>query len=195
MWSLGCGDPEAAARCFDVCGAGTRCVSGRCEVVAEPEPEAAPEPTTKVGKRGRKRGRGDASPDEDTAPAAAGTYTPVSDRHIPRYDATATQVLDPDAGSERLDDAAVRRELKSLEPALDRCIADAVAGGVEIGSGRVDFVFGLTATGKVSGVTAKASSAIQHSGVVGCLRKVVFDHRFPKYDGPAMGVDYTFEIG
>lgn len=157
----------------------------------EPAPAAAP--AAKSGRRGKKR-TGPAAA-TDGAAVAGSTYRPVADGHIPRYDAKATTVLDPDAGSERLGDAAVRSELRGLEPAFNQCIADAVAGGVEVGSGRVDFVFGLTATGKVSGVTAKAPAAIRDTGVLGCLRKVVFDHRFPRYDGPPMGVDYSFEVG
>jgi len=192
---VACDPQPGAATCFDVCGEGTRCEQGRCVVAAEPEPAAdAPAAPTKAGKRGRRRSNA-AADGGDPEPADTARYVPVADGHIPRYDAKATTVLDPDAGSERLGDSVVRAELRRLEPALDRCIADAVAGGVDVGSGRVDFVFGLTAKGKVSGVTAKASGPLRESGVLGCLRTVVFDHRFPAYDGPPMGVDYSFEIG
>jgi hypothetical protein len=185
---IACTDRPQAADCFGVCGEGTRCEAGRCVAVAQvPEP-AAPEPED--DKRGRKRRRTRGGEDE----GGSGTYRPVSDRHIPAYDPNATTVLG-DAGSERLDDPTVRKELRELEPAFDRCIADAVAAGVTVGSGRVDFVFGLTASGKVEGVNAKAPAAIGDSGIVPCLRKVIFDHRFPRYDGPPMGVDYSFEVG
>ncbi|MBX7080573.1 MAG: hypothetical protein K1X88_15345 [Nannocystaceae bacterium] len=193
---LACGDAGDPSRCFDVCGEGTRCEAGRCIAAAPSEPEpvaAAPAPVRKG--KGRRRGRG-ASDDDDgsDAPAPAGGYTPVDDSRVPRYDASATVVLDPAAGSERLDDTTVRAHLRKLEPSFDRCIADAVTAGVTVGSGRVDFVFGLAPSGKVTGVTAKAPAAIRDSGVIPCLRTVVFEHRFPDYDGPPMGVDYSFEI-
>jgi hypothetical protein len=192
--AVACSDGPSPSECYGVCGEGTRCEAGRCIVAAEPA--AAVEPTPDEGKRGRKgkrrarAGEADVAGDSD----AAASYQPVSDRHIPAYDAKATTVLG-DAGSERLDDGVVRKELRKLEPGFDRCIADAVAGGVTVGNGRVDFVFGLTASGKVDGVNAKAPAAIRDAGIVPCLRKVIFDHRFPRYDGPPMGVDYSFEVG
>lgn len=192
---LGCGPEADAAACYGVCGEGTRCESGKCIAIPAAPEEAKPAaPEAKAGKRGRRRGSAIAD-DADDVRSDSATYQPVADGHIPRYDANATTVLDPDAGSERLGDATVRAELRGLEPAFDRCIADAVAGGVTIPAGRVDFVFGLTAKGKVDGVTAKAPAALRDTGILGCLRKVIHDHRFPTYDGPPMGVDYTFEVG
>ncbi len=191
MVGAACGDQANQSNCHGVCGEGTRCEAGRCIAVAPPT--AASDPAADEGKRGRKnKGRARAG-EADGESAAAPSYQPVSDRHIPAYDAKATTVLG-DAGSERLADEVVRRELRGLEPAFNRCIADAVAGGVTVGGGRVDFVFGLTASGKVDGVNAKAPAAIREAGIVPCLRKVIFDHRFPRYDGPPMGVDYSFEV-
>lgn len=187
-----CNGGPSVAECHGVCGEGTRCEAGRC--VATAPSAAAQEPAPDEGKRGRKGKRRARAGEPDGDGDAAATYQPVSDRHIPAYDAKATTVLG-DAGSERLDDATVRKELRELEPAFDRCIADAVAAGVTVGNGRVDFVFGLTASGKVDGVNAKAPAAIRDAGIVPCLRKVIFDHRFPRYDGPPMGVDYSFEVG
>jgi len=189
----GCADGPDPARCYDVCGPGTRCEQGRCVAV-----EAAPEPAVEevASKRGRKGKRRAGAGEDGEAPAEqGGSYVPVDDARIPRHDATATRTLDPNAGSERLDDAIVRSHLRKLEPAFDRCIADAAAAGVTVPSGRVEFDFGVQATGKVSGVTARAPAGIQSTGVVSCLRKVVFDHRFPAFDGPMMDVEYAFEIG
>jgi hypothetical protein len=187
--ALACNDGPGAEACHGVCGEGTRCEAGRC-IATAPSPEP-PEPEPEAKKRGRKGKRRGAAGDSE---GGASSYQPVSDRHIPAYDAKATTVIG-DAGSERLDDAIVRKELRELEPGFDRCIADAVAGGVTVGNGRVDFVFGLTASGKVDGVNAKAPAAIRDAGIVPCLRKVIFEHRFPRYDGPPMGVDYSFEVG
>ncbi|MFO0632576.1 MAG: hypothetical protein U0168_06990 [Nannocystaceae bacterium] len=190
-----CSDAGDPTRCFDVCGEGTRCDAGRCVVAAAAAPAPAEPALPESARKGKARRRGRTAADDGaTAAGGGGSYTPVDDSRVPRYDATATTVLDPAAGSERLDDATVRAHLRKLEPAFDRCIADAVSAGVTVGSGRVDFVFGLAPTGKVTGVTAKAPAAIRDSGVVPCLRTVVFEHRFPSYDGPPMGVDYSFEI-
>lgn len=185
---VACADRPDAADCYGVCGAGTRCEAERCVAIAEAPEPAAPEPDDGARKRKGKRGARSGGADE-----SAGAYEPVSDKHIPAYDATKTTVLGE--GGERLDDATVRKELRELEPAFDRCIADATAAGVTIPSGRVDFVFGLTPTGKIDGVNAKAAAPIRDTGIVSCLRKVIFDHRFPRYEGPPMGVDYSFEIG
>lgn len=196
--AIACDRGPDASTCFDVCGEGTRCEAGKCVVAAVAAEPAPPEPEAKRGgRRGRRRPRtgGEGSGDDGDASDAPASYVPVDDRRIPKYDATATTVLDPAAGSERLDDGIVRAHLRKLEPALDRCIADAATAGVNVGSGRVDFVFGLSASGKVTGVTAKAPAAIRDAGIVPCLRQVVFEHRFPSYDGPPMGVDYSFEVG
>jgi hypothetical protein len=186
---VACNASADAEACFGVCGDGTRCEAGRCVAIADAPEAAVPAPDDdKRGRKGKRRAR---NGDDDGGEASS--YQPVSDRHIPAYDAKATTELGE--GSERLDDGTVRKELRELEPAFDRCIADAVAAGVTVGSGRVDFVFGLTPSGKVDGVNAKAPSAIRDAGIVPCLRKVIFDHRFPRYDGPPMGVDYSFEVG
>ncbi len=184
-----CGDAPGAAECFGICGDGTHCVAGRCvAIAAAPEPVAVEPDDPKRGRKGKRRARGGEG--EGDAVAA---WSPISDRDVPRYDPKAQTALGE--GSERPDDATVRAELRRLEPAFDRCIADAAAAGVTIGTGRVEFELGLTPTGKVAGVNAKAPPAIRESGVVPCLRKVIYDHRFPKYDGPPIPVDYSFEIG
>ncbi|HET6585492.1 MAG TPA: hypothetical protein VFG69_18665 [Nannocystaceae bacterium] len=192
--ALGCADTTSSSNCHGVCGRGTQCVQGMCVAVEdEVEPVAADEP--EAGKRRRGKGRRRPDGEEPTDDAVQASYQPVDDSRIPRHDPNATRTLDPDAGSERPDDATIRAHLRKLEPAFDRCIADAVAGGVTFPSGRVEFDLGIAASGRVSGVTAKAPSAIQATGVVSCLRKVIYDHRFPGWDGPPMDVEYAFEIG
>lgn len=189
-----CGaDGPGEDECFGVCGPGTRCAAGTC-VVAEvaATPETTPPEDAKRSRRGRRR-RADDAPDGAAIDGAA--YQPVDDRKIPRYDPDATVVLDPAAGSERLDDTRVRASLRALEPAFDRCIADAVAAGIDVGSGEVRFELGVAPSGKVTGVNARAPAALRDAGVDGCLRKAIYEHRFPGYDGPPMGVDYSFEYG
>jgi hypothetical protein len=181
-----CNEGPGTAECFGVCGEGTRCDAGRCVAIAPREPIIDEPDDAKRARKGKRRGR--ASEAEADA-----TWSPISDREIPRYDPKAD--VEVGDGSERPDDGAVKSQLRALEPDFDRCIADAIAAGVTVGNGRVEFEFGLTPSGRVAGVNAKAPAAIKDSGVVPCLRKVIYDHRFPKYDGPPIPVDYSFEIG
>jgi hypothetical protein len=44
-------------------------------------------------------------------------------------------------------------------------------------------------------VTVKAPAHLRVFGIVPCLRKALFTHRFPSWDGPAAGVDYSFQVG
>ena len=48
--------------------------------------------------------------------------------------------------------------------------------------------------GKVLSVSASAPAAIRESGAIPCIRKAVYDHRFPSRDGPAMAVDLRFDV-
>lgn len=100
------------------------------------------------------------------------------------------------SGTERLADATIRDHLRRLEPAFNTCIETAATHSEEeIRPGGIDFVFSIESTGKVSSVTVKAPQHLTVFGIVPCLRKVLFTHRFPSYDGPPTGVDYSFKVG
>ena len=189
----GCSDDEAAENCHGVCGKGTRCEEGMCVVAERQQADRAALAQERGERRARGRGREGKRGDAAIAPAR-GRGRGVDGRAIPQYDPTATRELDPAAGSERLDDAVVRSHFQRLEPAFDRCIAGAIADGAAVPSGSVKFKLGIAASGEVIGVSARAPADLD-AAVVPCLRKAVFDHRFPKFDGPTMDVDYAFEIG
>jgi hypothetical protein len=184
-----CDDSPGAAACHGVCGEGTVCKDGKCVVA-----EAAPAPAPAVGddaKTAGKRRKG-AKRSGDAAPASG--FTPVDDSHVAEFDGTKTQALGD--GTERLDDSVVRAQLRKLEPAFNRCIETAAAqSDTEIRGGEVDFVFGIAPSGKVDGVTVKAPAHLRVFGIVPCMRSVLAGHRFPAFDGPAMGVDYSFQVG
>lgn len=181
-----------------MCGEGTVCKAGMC-VVAEADAKAEPvieeEFDAKTGKRRRGGRRGGA--DEDGEAVAEGeAFTPVDDSDVAEFDANKTQVVDMKAGTERLDDELVRAHLRRLEPQFNECIETAAEQSEEeLRGGDVDFVFGIAPSGKVDGVTVKAPAHLRVFGIVPCLRKVLAGHRFPKFDGPAMGVDYSFDVG
>lgn len=191
MSILAC-DRGEAERCYDVCGPGTTCEDRRC-VVAQVEDEAdddgKDEPRRKKSRRGRRRSR-KGKPGADSGPPI------VDDSHIPKYDPNRTQTIGMSDGTERLPDRTVRAEMREVTPRFNKCLENASARiEGELGSGRIDFVFSVEPTGKVSSVTVKPPANLRVEGLVPCLRKAVFDHRFPSYDGPTMGVDYSFEVG
>ena len=189
---VACDDGRGSAGCFGVCGEGTECRNGQC-VVAEAK-EAAPaepeeEPEEKSSKR-RRRGKS-SIPGE-----AAVAFTPEDDSHVPEYDANKTQVIDMKAGSERLDDSVVNTHLRRLEPKFNACIEIAAEHSEEeLRGGEVDFTFSIAASGQVVSVTVKAPPHLRVFGIVPCLRNALASHRFPKFDGPTMGVDYSFKVG
>lgn len=179
--------------CFGVCGPGTRCTEQRC-VPAPAETQEAPEaPAPRKGKkRGRKRGASAASaPEGSSLPP----FEPVSDRHVPRYDPDETQRIGPGSGSERIPDHTIREHLRRLEPAFNACIARAAEySPTDLPPGSVDFEFAIRPTGRIAGVNVTAPKSLQVFGIVPCLRKALFDHRFPSYDGPSTGVTYSFRV-
>lgn len=186
-----CDRGPGADECYNVCGEGTQCLQRRCVIAEATEPEPEPE-DTKPGKKKRRRkkkhGGGEA--------AAAGDFKPVNDSHIPKYNANRVQKIDMNSGTERLPDATIRSHLGRLESKFNKCIETAAMySDDEIRPGGVDFVFSIEKTGRVSGITVKAPKHLRVFGIVPCLRKAVFDHRFPSYDGPPTGVDYSFKVG
>ena len=192
---LSCDDSPGSAGCYGVCGEGTVCRSDMCVGAVAEAPAAEPEVEidAKTGKR-RRRGRKDG--DDETIDAPVDGFTPPDDSHVPQYDQNATQVIDMKAGSERLDDAIVNAHLRRLEPKFNGCIEVAAQHSAEeIRGGEVDFTFGIAKSGKVTAVTVRAPAHLRVFGIVPCLRNALAAHRFPSFDGPTMGVDYSFKVG
>ncbi|MEZ4385072.1 MAG: hypothetical protein R3A79_27330 [Nannocystaceae bacterium] len=183
-----------ASACDERCGEGTECVDEVCVVAAaEPPAEEAPKAKGKRKRRRRKGARGseaDGDVAEEAAPTAAKPI--VDDSHIPQF-SNAPQALDMNGGSERLTDGQVSAAIRTLTPRFQRCIADASTGDVEL-RGKVKITARVVGSGKATQVSASAPAAIRDSGAIPCVRKAVFDHRFPSYDGPSMGVDMAFEV-
>ncbi len=202
-WQLGPG--FTSAPCRDMCGEGTVCDGERCApkppVEAEAEPdEKASKGTKKRRRRGRKRrGKPGAQGSEDDgawddAEDELPPFVPVNDKHIPQYK-NKTVNLD-EYGSERLGDDVVNQHMSRLNGRFQKCIETAAMySESDLGSGTLSFRIRLKPDGKVDGVSVKAPANLKVFGIVPCARKVVYDHRFPKYDGPPMGVDFSFDVG
>lgn len=181
------------APCDDRCGLGTTCQGGKCIVEAAPDggtTGAAADAVPAKGRRKGRRRRGSRSGGD----AVAGSAPVFDDSAIPRFDPNRVQTIGEGQGSERLSDRKVRQELERLEPGFNRCIEQVANAGVDIGSGQVSFEIGIEPSGKVWGITATAPRALRESGVVACMRKAIHRHRFPSWDGPPMGVDYSFDV-
>ncbi len=188
--AAGCDPSPGPDACYGVCGEGTVCEARAC-VVAEAEPEETePEPADGKQKKRRRRGkRRGGEPTEDTP-----GFTPEDDSSVPGYDPKASKGLDMNAGTERLSDREIRQHLSRLEPKFNKCIEKSALAHDGALRGELDFVLSIEPTGKVGGVTVKASGNLGQAGVVPCARKVVYGHRFPSFDGSTMGVDYSFKV-
>jgi hypothetical protein len=183
--------------CGGVCGDGTVCEAGRClPSVAEAEPVDdvdAPEPD---GKRKRKRGRRGAGASGDEANTLASDAGPPvdNDAHVPRFDPNADQSISMSDGSGRLSDGQIDRELAKLDSSFQACVRDGAARAPDLGSGTVKYSFGVDGKGKVTGVNASAPAKLAEAGIVPCVRKAVYGHKFPAFDGPQMKVSSSFSV-
>lgn len=193
---LGMQTPPPVVDCGGVCGEGTACVEGRCELV-EPELEipVEDEKTGKKRKKKRKPGSGGEAEGEGEGEAELGGGTPwTDDSKVPRFDPDADQVIGASEGSERLGDATIDRELAELDDDFQACVREANDRVAELGTGKVSYSFGIAPSGKVTGVNASAPQNLKDAGVIPCVRKAVYEHRFPSYDGPPTKASSSFSV-
>lgn len=200
-----------AKDCGGLCGPGTTCVEDRCVATA---PEAAPAPEKPATKKKRRRVRrhkpaGGATPAEaGGAPEPGGApegpeppepteppppFRPVDDRSIPEFSNKDAQTIDLDAGSERLSERVLDQHFGRVTPKIQDCVLTASRYG-DVGSGRLAVKLRILPSGKVESVTVKAPAGLSVWGIVPCARKAVYDHRFPSFDGPSIGVDFAVDV-
>jgi hypothetical protein len=184
--------------CGGLCGEGTRCELGVCIVAAPEEPEVNEEVVEDdKGKRKSKRRRGSKSGEGDAAleAAATGNGPPIDDDSgVPRFDPNADQTIGAADGSERLSDSVIDRELGKLDKQFQACVRDANERVEELGSGTVKYSFGVAGSGKVTGVNASAPANLEAAGIVPCVRKAVYAHKFPIFNGPDAKVSSSFSV-
>lgn len=198
--ALAC-EPAPTQPCGGFCGPGTVCTADKCVPEAPAAEPAPPEPAGKKRGRRRKAGAGSgapadpAAPDDPEAPAEAPPppFVPVDDRSIPEFSADKTQTIDLEGGSERLSEVVLDKHFARITPQIQDCVATASRYG-EIGRGRLAVKLRILPSGKVESVSVKAPASLQVWGIVPCARKAVFDHRFPSYDGPSLGVDFGVDV-
>ena len=181
-----------------LCGEGTVCEAGRCQLaVAEPELVEAVEAPEPKGKRKRRRGRrgGSGASDDGGEALAEGSGPAIdNDAHVPRFNPNADQSISMSDGSGRLSDAQIDRELGKLDGSFQACVRDAAARVPDIGSGTVRYSFGIDGKGKVTGVNASAPARLSEAGIIPCVRKAVYGHKFPAFNGPQMKVNSSFAV-
>jgi hypothetical protein len=163
----------------------------------EPEPavEATEEPEGKTKRKGRK-GRRSSDSGGEAAEGGELASGPAwdDDSHVPRFDADADQVIGMSEGSGRLSDAQIDRELAELDDDFQACVREANERVAELGTGKVSYSFGVAGSGKVTGVNASAPTNLRDAGIIPCVRKAVYGHAFPKFDGPTMKASSSFSV-
>ncbi|MFO7561000.1 MAG: hypothetical protein R6X02_00025 [Enhygromyxa sp.] len=188
-----------AGDCQGLCGEGTRCEEGRCVVSVADQPELVEEPveddkaTRKKGRRARRGKRGAAGAEAGAELAAKGPALD-DDSSVPRFDPNEDQTIGMSDGSERLSDAQIDRELAKLDKQFQACVRDANERVDELGTGTVKYSFGVAGSGKVTGVSVTAPPNLKDAGIVPCVRKAVYGHRFPTFDGPQMRASSSFSV-
>lgn len=185
-----------APDCAGLCSEGTACEQGRC-VVATAEPEVVdedqPEPDAKAKRRGKRGRPGSAGEDPSTELPRKGP--PLDDdSQVPRFDPNKDQTIGISDGSGRLSDAEIDRELAKLDKPLQACVKDANGRVDELGAGTVKYGFGIAGSGKVTGVNVTAPQNLKDAGIVPCVRKVVYGHKFPAFDGPELRASSSFSV-
>lgn len=189
------------ANCAGYCGPGTECVEGRCEIAAEDDEEEVVEEEgdgkKKRKRRRRRKGKGGAAGgeegefEEDELPP----FVPVDDSRIPKFKGAVDQNLDMKGGSSRLSDAEINKHLRKLERKFQKCIETAALYSDDyVGGGTISYKFRIENTGKVSGVSAKAPAKLSVFGIIPCVRKAIYTHKFPSFEGLSMAVDSSFSV-
>ncbi|MEZ4453949.1 MAG: hypothetical protein R3B09_31115 [Nannocystaceae bacterium] len=183
---------EKPGECAGMCGKGTRCDGAACvvdysqDICGTPyqsEPEVEMEPPVESW--------GVCDQDRSSLPA----FVAADDSKIPQFDANATMVLDMNAGTERLRDDVLNAEMRKIEHEINACLNTAACyNGGRLGSGEIGFRFRVMGNGTVHSVSIEAPQDLTVYGVVPCARKVIFQHKFPKFDGQNMVVKYTIEL-
>ncbi|WAS91762.1 hypothetical protein [Nannocystis punicea] len=188
-------DSRGPDGCGGLCGKGTHCEAGVCVVDSSQEtPTTQVVETNEIPMRPQITSWGECTHERDELPKK---FHAVDDSEIPQFDIERPRVLDWSEGEEQLNEQVLSAHMREVEYGINECLGIAACyNGGSLKGGRLDMVVSLLGkTGRVDAVTVTASKHLQVFGIVPCVRKAVFDHEFPRYNGPQMTVKYNIEIG
>jgi hypothetical protein len=173
-------------------------VADVCVVDGPEQKIEATEEDEKGGKKRRKRRRGRKGGGDDgefVDGEELPPFQPVDDSGIPKFKRAVDQKLSLKGSGGRLSDGTVNQHLKKLERKFQTCIETAATYSADyVGGGAITYEFRIEPSGKVSSVSAKAPAKLSVFGVIPCVRKAIYTHRFPSFEGLSMAVDSSFRV-
>jgi hypothetical protein len=129
---------------------------------------------------------------EDVPPLAS-----LDDGSIPQFNASRSRVSNMNRGDERLQDIDLHAHMMDMQAQLFACVDLAACyedGAALPGEGELEFDFELYPDGRVIAVSVSPSPGLDHPSVVACARSTMASHRFPRYDGGQMMINYRVTI-
>jgi len=131
------------------------------------------------------------------APRDVPSLASLDDRSIPEFDASRSRSSNMHRGDEFLQDIDLHAHMMGIHGELFGCVDLAMCyrDGAELsGQGELEFDFELHPDGHVVAVSVEPSPGLDHRSVVACARRALARHRFPRYDGGQMMINYTVTI-
>ena len=177
-------------RCFGRCGTGTHCAYNVC--IPNGDAPVVPEP--KVGKK-RGKGRPALSSDGASPAEPEKKLQPGDERMSTTGDALGRpEHLDLSQGGDEkeLPQSEIDRVWGSAEPALSRCITEAL-GDWPLQTGKVEVSYRIEKDGSVKKVRISAPQLLMRNGLSTCVRGKVTALRFP-HSGTASVVTFPFQL-
>lgn len=175
--------------CLDRCAEGTRCASGRC-IPSFAEAPAPAEPKGGKRKRGRSAlsssGVGTAEPEKKLLPGDERSSTTGDALGRPEH-------IDLSQGDEpELAQAEIDRVWAGVEPALSRCITEALSDW-PLESGKIEVGYRIEKDGSVHKVRLTAPQLLMRNGLYGCMRGKITALKFPRSGGASV-VSFPFAL-
>jgi hypothetical protein len=174
--------------CFGRCAETTRCMNARCVASVVPPP-------TTVDKTGRRRRtRTHLGNDGISAAEPEKKLQPGDERSTTTGDALGRpERLDLSKGDDKeLSQADIDRIWAGVEPALSRCVSDAV-GDWPLESGKIEVGYRIEQDGGVRKVRVTAPQLLMRNGLYGCMRPKITALRFPASSGASV-VTFPFQL-
>lgn len=180
------GGPDALRDpCLARCGDKTECRERRCvPVVVSPSPE--PKPAKRRG--GRAQTKDGLQPELKLLPGDEKIVASGDALGRPEH----VEFVPGDDNSVELSQDDIDRVWHRAEPAISRCITDAL-GDWPLEHGTVDIGFRIEKSGSVRKVRISAPHLISRTGGVACIRSAVTQLEFPSSGGASV-VNFPFAI-